>query len=191
MEKAKYFAIVERFIEHFKIPNEGVIDKSPIEVYGNSGLTIILKPLIPAPLLQYRLIIHRRTTFDILKFPQFTNQLARLWTRQVTSIPGRHIVVVGQPGVYYEEPMKGLKQKYSFADKVDDFVNYLEVFIENMKVELDKQENFNVKNLTIRDPICVQYKVDNQNLNNKNKVASNLRRIRHCQKCKQAGHYTP
>ncbi|CAI2193463.1 16482_t:CDS:2, partial [Funneliformis geosporum] len=29
--------------------------------------------------------------------------IARLWTRQVTLIPGRHIAVAGQPGVYYEE----------------------------------------------------------------------------------------
>ncbi|CAG8607133.1 13380_t:CDS:2 [Funneliformis caledonium] len=29
--------------------------------------------------------------------------IARLWTRQVTPIPGRHIAVAGQPGVYYEE----------------------------------------------------------------------------------------
>ncbi|CAB4414156.1 unnamed protein product [Rhizophagus irregularis] len=29
--------------------------------------------------------------------------IARLWTRQVAPIPGRHIAVAGQPGVYYEE----------------------------------------------------------------------------------------
>ncbi|CAI2201081.1 15677_t:CDS:2, partial [Funneliformis geosporum] len=29
--------------------------------------------------------------------------IARLWTRQATPIPGRHMPVAGQPGVHYEE----------------------------------------------------------------------------------------
>ncbi|CAG8642797.1 23463_t:CDS:1, partial [Gigaspora rosea] len=46
------------------------------------------------------------------------------------------------------------------ADKVDEFVNYLERFIETIKSDLNKQqENIcNVENLIIKDPIHVQYK---------------------------------
>ncbi|CAG8759415.1 3145_t:CDS:1, partial [Racocetra fulgida] len=65
------------------------------------------------------------------------------------------------------------KQKYGFkigyakkaldytiqADKVDEFVNYLERFIEDTKNELDKRQDvMNIENLIVIDPIRVQHK---------------------------------
>ncbi|CAG8672259.1 1549_t:CDS:1, partial [Racocetra fulgida] len=76
--------------------------------------------------------------------------------------------------IIYIEKKQGSKQKYGFgisyakkalnnviqADKVNEFVNYLERFIKTMKDDLDKQQkNANdIKNLAIDDPIHVWHK---------------------------------
>ncbi|CAG8743377.1 38773_t:CDS:1, partial [Gigaspora margarita] len=53
-------------------------------------------------------------------------------------------------------------------DKVNEFVNYLEQFIKTIKSDLDKQQenDSNVKNLIVEDPICVQYKEWHSNCQN-------------------------
>ncbi|CAG8744405.1 17600_t:CDS:1, partial [Gigaspora rosea] len=71
--------------------------------------------------------------------------------------------------IAYTEQMQNLRQKYSFglgytkkafdytirANNVNDFINYLERFIEKTKVELDKlKENNNINYIEdIEDPI--------------------------------------
>ncbi|CAG8725428.1 39370_t:CDS:2, partial [Gigaspora margarita] len=72
------------------------------------------------------------------------------------------------------EQKRNPKQKYGFGmgyakkvldyaiwtDKVDEFINYLERFIKTIKSDLDKQQenDGNVKNLIVEDPIHVQHK---------------------------------
>ncbi|CAG8842017.1 43086_t:CDS:2, partial [Gigaspora margarita] len=107
------------------------------------------------------------------------------------------------------------------ADTVNKLVDYLEKFIEKTKIELDKQQNHveNVKNMDIgRQPKRYKSGVQSKRLptkkakgirditneaiilNNDNNLKSNSnssnsnslsKRVRHCQKCKQAGHYAP
>jgi len=128
---------------------------------------------------------------------------------------------------------QGPKQKYGFgmgyakkalnlaiqADKVDEFVNQLEYFIENVKVKLSDQENgVFIHIVHIGDPLQVQHKGrqpnrykscgeplkkkgryirDISNIINKDNnenVGANQeckKRERHCKKCNQVGHYAP
>jgi hypothetical protein len=102
------------------------------------------------------------------------------------------------------------------ADKIGEFVNQLEYFIENVKVELSDQENGAF--IHIGDPLQVQHKgrqpnrykscgeplkkkgryiQDISNTINKDheeNVEANQeckKRERHCKKCNQVGHYAP
>ncbi|CAG8523624.1 7260_t:CDS:1 [Gigaspora rosea] len=97
---------------------------------------------------------------------------------------------------------------YAFrADNVDEFVNYLEKFIERTKAEIDEEST---ENVIIGDPICVKhkrcqpkrYRSEDEDLPRKKKLqniqdtstgnvaksftcSSNAKSVRHCQNCRQ------
>ncbi|CAG8806881.1 14740_t:CDS:2, partial [Dentiscutata erythropus] len=125
MKKAEYAFVVALLQDYFKVPNRSSIINPPITVLGASAhyqpcgggrpsapdiaiypsLKIILKPPIPTPPPQYILRFVCRTSPRTSRYCEISpvDQSARLWTRQATPTPGRHITVTGQPGVYYEE----------------------------------------------------------------------------------------
>ncbi|CAG8835912.1 33436_t:CDS:1, partial [Gigaspora margarita] len=106
------------------------------------------------------------------------------------------------------------KQKYRFgmgyakkaldlairANKVDDFVNEIERFIEKTKRDMSDQDESvnptNVEVVSIGDPLRVQHK-GQQSKRYKSggellkKSTRNKKEGRHCQKCGQTGHYAP
>ncbi|CAB4437937.1 unnamed protein product [Rhizophagus irregularis] len=93
---------------------------------------------------------------------------------------------------------RGPKQKYGFgmgyakkaldlairADKVDEFVNQIEYFIESVKSELSDQQ----ENMHIGDPLRVRHKDRKEDV-----VASQegKKKKRRCKNCNQVGHYAP
>ncbi|CAB4479697.1 unnamed protein product [Rhizophagus irregularis] len=123
--------------------------------------------------------------------------------------------------------MQGPKQKYGFgmgyakkaldyavrADKVEEFVTQLKVFIEETKEDLSDQQD-SVENMVIGDPLRTQHKGRQPNryksggevtkksqkrklqamqdvTNTIEQGSSVQKRSRLCQKCKQPGHYAP
>ncbi|CAG8530594.1 9814_t:CDS:2, partial [Gigaspora rosea] len=112
--------------------------------------------------------------------------------------------------IAYTEQKQNPRQKYGFglgyakkaldyairANIVDDFINYLERFIEKTNIELDKpKENNNINYLEdIEDPILTKKVQNSENdvtTQNSSTSNSNPKRERHCHKCGQTEHYAP
>ncbi|RGB24437.1 hypothetical protein C1646_773119 [Rhizophagus diaphanus] len=95
---------------------------------------------------------------------------------------------------------RGLKQKYRFdmsyakkaldiavqADKVNEFINQMEYFIENVKVDLSEQQK-NAISMHISDLLRIRHKDNEEVIIGQ----EDRKRERHCKKCNQVGHYTP
>jgi hypothetical protein len=69
MEKAEHFAVVKRLDKYFEVPNGGVADNPPIEVYSNSGKKNSFRLL--------RLVI----SFIIFSCP-YNSSLSTTWKRK-------------------------------------------------------------------------------------------------------------
>ncbi|CAG8816129.1 6689_t:CDS:1, partial [Gigaspora rosea] len=83
------------------------------------------------------------------------------------------------------------------ANKVDEFVNEIEHFIEKTKKSIsDREENVNSSYVDVEDPLRVRHK-GRQSKRYKSsgelpkKAIRNKKGERHCQNCKQTGHYAP
>ncbi|CAG8743959.1 16523_t:CDS:1, partial [Gigaspora rosea] len=87
-----------------------------------------------------------------------------------------------------------------YANKVDDFVNEIEHFIEKTKKDMSDQDKTvnltNIKVVSVGNLLRVQYK-GRQPKRYKSggellkKSTGKKKGGRHCQKCEQTGHYAP